>query len=98
MTLASPLIWEHHGIFVSLPFLLLLKKMGSPAEWLVCGSVWLLVFLMPTFDYFPWSYGRLIGMCTLLWLMWVARDRGDNASLPAFNAWAGSAFHLGPKV
>ena len=30
MTLASPLVWEHHGIFLTLPFLLLFKKNGIP--------------------------------------------------------------------
>jgi len=94
MTLASPLIWEHHGVFVALPFLLLLKKMSSPTEWLVYGSVWLLVFLMPTFDYFPWSYGRLVSMCILLALLWVTRARNDNTFFPAFNTWAASALNL----
>lgn len=92
MTIASPLVWEHHGIFLSLPFLLLLKKMESHTEWILYGVVYLLVFLTPTFDYFPWSYARLPGILSLLALLWMTRNRGDNTFFPAFNAWAGSLF------
>src|SRR3989304_3794695 len=92
MTLASPLVWEHHGIFLTLPFLLLLRKMETPAEWILYGAVHLLVFLTPTFDYFPWSYGRLPGILILLMLLWIARNRSDNTFFPAFNAWAESLF------
>jgi hypothetical protein len=45
MTLLSPLVWEHHALFLTLPFLLLLKKLESPAEWTSYGAVYLLVFL-----------------------------------------------------
>ena len=94
MTLASPLVWEHHGIFLSLPFLLLLRKMESPAEWILYGAVYLFVFLTPTFDYFPWSYGRLPGILILLALLWVTRNRSDTSFFPAFNAWAESLLSL----
>ncbi|HEX2996217.1 MAG TPA: glycosyltransferase 87 family protein [Anaerolineales bacterium] len=30
MTLLSPLVWEHHALFLTLPFLLLLKKLEAP--------------------------------------------------------------------
>jgi hypothetical protein len=90
MTLFSPLVWEHHAIFLTLPFLLLLKKLESPTEWTLYGAVYLLVFLTPTFDYFPWSYGRLVGILILLTLLWVTRDRVSNSFFPTFNAWAES--------
>jgi hypothetical protein len=48
---------------------------------------------MPTFDYFPWSYGRLLGILTLLGLLWILRDRTSNTFFPAFNAWAETVFH-----
>jgi hypothetical protein len=93
MTLLSPLVWEHHAMFLTLPFLLLLKKLESPTEWLSYGAVYLLVFLTPTFDYFPWSYGRLVGMLILLALLWKLRDRNGNAFFPAFNAWSEALFN-----
>jgi hypothetical protein len=92
MTLLSPLVWEHHAIFLTLPSLLLLKKLESSTEWILYGTVYLLVFLTPTFDYFPWSYGRLLGILILLGLLWIVRDRKENTFFPAFNAWAGSLF------
>ena len=94
MTLASPLVWEHHGIFITLPFLLLMKKVEYPLEWMLFGTVYLLEFLMPTFDFFPWSYGRLIGMLLLLGLLWNVRGRGDNRFFPAYNRWAAATFGL----
>jgi hypothetical protein len=51
-------------------------------------------FLTPTFDYFPWSYGRLVGILVLLALLWITCNRMDNAFLPSFNMWAESAFNL----
>jgi hypothetical protein len=94
MTLGSPLVWEHHGIFLTLPFLLLLRKIESPVEWILYGAVYLLVFLTPTFDYFPWSYARLPGILILLALLWVTRNRSNNTFFPAFNAWAEPLFAL----
>jgi hypothetical protein len=92
MTLLSPLVWEHHAVFLTLPFLLLLKKLESATEWILYGTVYLLVFLTPIFDYFPWSYGRLVGMLILLGLLWKSRDRQGNTFFPTFNAWAESVF------
>ena len=70
MTLASPIVWEHHGIFLALSFLLLLKRLDQPSDWLLFGFAYLLEFLLPTFDFFPWSYGRLVAPLIVLWLMW----------------------------
>jgi hypothetical protein len=94
MTLFSPLIWEHHGVFIALPFLLLMRKMETPLEWILFGTIYLLEFLMPTFDYFPWSYGRLLGMLILFALLWIARDRKDNHFLGIFNTWSNSLLSL----
>ncbi|HLO15623.1 MAG TPA: glycosyltransferase family 87 protein [Anaerolineales bacterium] len=94
MTLLSPLVWEHHALFLTLPFLLLLKKLESPGEWILYGTVYLLVFLTPTFDYFPWSYGRLLGILILLGLLWSTSKRIQNTFFAAFNAWAESLFSL----
>jgi hypothetical protein len=94
MTLLSPLVWEHHAMFLTLPFLLLLKKLDSPPEWISYGVVYLLVFLTPTFDYFPWSYGRLAGILILLALLWVTRDRSTNSFFPILNSWAASIPNL----
>ncbi|MCC7118133.1 MAG: DUF2029 domain-containing protein [Anaerolineales bacterium] len=79
MVIASPLIWEHHGVFLALPFLLLLKKLEQPKEWLWFGAAYLFIFLMPTFDFFPWSYVKLFGILILPGLLWIVKGRKDNS-------------------
>ena len=81
MTLASPVVWEHHGIFVALSFLLMLKRLELPSDWLWFGFAYLLQFLLPTFDFFPWSYGRLVAPLLVLWLMWRTARSGADPSL-----------------
>jgi len=88
MTLAAPLVWEHHGVFVALSFLVMLKRLETPHEWLWFGFAYLLEFLLPTFDFFPWSFGRLAAPLIILWQMWrtLARD-GDSALFSHLNLW-----------
>lgn len=86
MTIASPLIWEHHGIFLSLPFLLLLKKVETSTEWVWFGAAYLFVFLTPTFDFFPWSYTKLFGILIILGLLWITDKRENNSFLSTFGA------------
>ncbi len=90
MTLASPVVWEHHGIFVALSFLLMLKRLDLPSDWLWFGFAYLLEFLLPTFDFFPWSFGRLFAPLLILWLMWKsARPHTAAPSFSALNLWFG---------
>jgi len=88
MTLASPVVWEHHGLFVALSFLLLLKRLDSPNEWIWFGFAYFLEFILPTFDFLPWSYGRLFAPLIILWLLWRATKK-QNPSLffTTFNDW-----------
>jgi hypothetical protein len=97
MLLASPVVWEHHGIFVSLSFLVLLKKLDTPSEWALFGFAYFFEFLLPTFDFFPWSYGRLIAPLVCLWLMWristgIVQTGGTGPSFlfERFNSWLNS--------
>jgi len=88
MTLASPVVWEHHGIFLALPSLLLLQRVASPVEGLWFGLVYFLEFLVPTFDFFPWSYGRLAAPLILLGLLYrAASRRGEAPWFEQVNAW-----------
>ena len=75
MTLASPIVWVHHAVFVGLSFLVLLKKLDTPASWTLFGFAYFFEFLLPTFDFFPWSYGRLVAPLIVLWLMWKLPDK-----------------------
>lgn len=71
MTLASPIVWDHHGIFVTLSFLLLFKRIDNPNHWLLFAFAYFLEFVLPSFDFFPWSYGRLLAPLIVLWLIFV---------------------------
>jgi hypothetical protein len=85
MTLASPIVWDHHGMFVALSFLTLLKRINSPAHWVWFGFVYFLEFMLPSFDFFPWSYGRLIAPIIVLWLMYQT-SQNDEPSMLATTA------------
>ena len=88
MTLAAPVVWEHHGVFVALSFLVMLKRLETPHEWLWFGFAYLLEFLLPTFDFFPWSFGRLVAPLIILWQMWrTLRRGGDSALFTQLNLW-----------
>ncbi len=83
LNLASPLVWEHHGIFLAIPFLLILKKLESQSDWLIFGFAYLIQFLMPTFDYYPWStLAKLSAPLLVLWLMF--RLASGPKPAPAF--------------
>jgi len=69
MVLASPRVWEHHPVFLAIPFLLITKKLNTPYSWMWYCFAYLLEFIMPTFDFYPWSYGRLISPIILTILM-----------------------------
>jgi hypothetical protein len=87
-TLSAPLVWEHHGLFVALSFLLMLKRLETAHEWLWFGFAYLLEFLLPTFDFYPWSFGRLVAPLIVLWQMWrLAERRGDSPVFKQLDRW-----------
>jgi hypothetical protein len=88
MTLGSPIVWDHHGMFVTLAFLLMLKRIQSPAHWMIFVAAYFLEFMLPSFDFFPWSYGRLLAPMVVLWLM-VATSKNDEPSpfITSANRW-----------
>lgn len=77
MTLASPIVWDHHGMFVTLSFALLFKRIDNPNHWLLFAFAYFLEFVLPSFDFFPWSYGRLIAPLIVLWLMFVTSKSNE---------------------
>lgn len=77
MVFASPLVWEHHFVFLAVPFLVVIKKLDTPAAWTGYSFAYLLAFIMPTFDFYPWSYGRLISAIILTVLLFRASRRPD---------------------
>lgn len=88
MTLGSPIVWDHHGIFLTLTFLLMLKRIQSPSHWMIFIAAYFFEFMLPSFDFFPWSYGRLLAPMIVLWLMF-ATSKNDETSpfITSANQW-----------
>jgi hypothetical protein len=89
MNMYSPLVWEHHGVFLVLSAFVLLRTLSTPAEWTWFGVIYFVQFLIPTFDFFPWSYARLLTPLLLLWLMWrvAARPAGEAPLFRRVSEW-----------
>ncbi len=88
MTLASPIVWDHHGLFVTLSFLLMVKRIQSPAHWMWFLAAYFLEFILPSFDFFPWSYGRLLAPLIVLWLMYAtAKNEEPSPFIASANQW-----------
>lgn len=88
MTLASPIVWDHHGIFTTLAFLLMLKRIQSPNHWMIFLAAYFFEFMLPSFDFFPWSYGRLVAPMVILWLMYATRKNDEPSHfITSANQW-----------
>ena len=88
MTLSAPVVWEHHGVFLALSYLIMLKRLETPHEWLWFGFAYAVEFLLPTFDFYPWSFGRLVAPMLILWQMWwLAQRKGDALVFTRLNGW-----------
>ena len=86
MVMVSPLVWEHHPVLLALSYVAVATVL-KPADWPLFGLAYFLEFLMPTFDFYPWSYGRLISPLILLFLAWRRRADGQSAAFDAANRW-----------
>jgi len=66
MLLVTPLAWEHHYIIAIPVFLFGLKfhNILNLKFYIICG---ILMFVIPTFDIFPFSYHRIIGLLIFLY-------------------------------
>jgi hypothetical protein len=89
MNMYSPLVWEHHGMFLALSAFVLLRVLSTPTEWLWFGAFYFVQFLIPTFDFFPWSYIRMLTPLLLLWMLWraSAKPAGESDWFRRVNRW-----------
>lgn len=88
MTLGSPIVWDHHGMFTTLAFLLMLKRIQSPSHWMIFLAAYFFEFMLPSFDFFPWSYGRLVAPMVILWLMYATRKNEEPSPfITSANQW-----------
>ncbi len=80
MLTASPLIWTHHPVLAALAYLVVIKKLDTPGEWLAFGFAYFLEFLLPTFDFFPWSFVRLLSPVMLGALLYQTSSRAGGGA------------------
>jgi len=73
MTILSPIIWEHHPVFIIFPFLIILKRLFIMESIIIYIIAYLFIFLIPTFDFYPFSYHRLLGMilCYIIFIIYL---------------------------
>jgi hypothetical protein len=90
MTIISPIVWEHHGIFLALSFLVLLKTLSTDMDWFLFFTAYFFEFALPSFDIYPWSYLRLLAPLMIFWLLWKAKS--ESAFFVRANAWSKTLF------
>ena len=78
MVLASPLIWVHHLVFVIPAFLILTKKLRGVREFSIYGFAYFVCFMLPAFDFYPFSFVRLGTLFMLLYLFASVAGREDS--------------------
>ena len=86
MMMLSPIVWEHHPVFVIPSFLIMLKRIDSVEKITMLGISYFLLFLMPTFDLYPVSYIRMlgVGLCYVLFFL-VLRGRKGKKGIGWFD-------------
>jgi alpha-1,2-mannosyltransferase len=66
MCLLSPLLWEHHWVWAALPCTLLVSASIEEGRGFAACVGACLIFFVPTFDAFPFSYHRLAGLLLVM--------------------------------
>ena len=82
MTMLSPVVWVYHFVFVIPAFLIMLRNVRDHGDITLFLVAWFLIYLMPSFDVFPVSYHRLIGVVMAYVLFTRFLKRGDKAGEP----------------
>lgn len=67
--IASPVVWEHHYL-LALPLVIgAVAWATSERQLLLVGFSTFAMFILPTFDIFPFSYHRIAGLLLLLYVL-----------------------------
>jgi hypothetical protein len=74
--LLSPTVWVHHLIVLILPAAILLLHVKTHRDITLFFAAFAAVFLLPVFDWYPWSYIRMAGWIVLLGLYSLIVPRG----------------------
>lgn len=80
MPVASPTVWSHHLVVLIIPAVLLFPTINGVWMAFLWVSGLFLVFFLPVFDCYPWSYLRLFGWLELFSLMAYSITCGGRSS------------------
>jgi hypothetical protein len=69
--MTSPVVWEHHYVLAIPLVIWAFATQGMARPWQV-GIGAFLIFAIPTFDVFPLSYHRILGLLFLVHITWPA--------------------------
>lgn len=107
MPIVSPAVWVYHLVALIVPAVLTLGYMRGTRLLSLWTVGYCLTFLLPTFDFYPWSYLRLAGWVALLAAMsdavrhppssrWIdTLDRAVSGALARVADEMGTAFRQG---
>jgi len=76
--LISPLVWEHHYVLI-IPYTLWLLTRKSVQQNRLAFLGAFLVFAIPTFDLFPFSFNRITGLVMMLWASLNGKTKSNDA-------------------
>jgi len=76
--LISPLVWEHHFVLLIPYSLWLLTRKNVQQNGLAFFGAFL-VFAIPTFDLFPFSFNRIAGLIMMLWSSFNGKINSNDA-------------------
>jgi glycosyl transferase family 87 len=76
--LISPLVWEHHYVLI-IPYTLWLLTRKNVQQNRLAFLGAFLVFAIPTFDLFPFSFNRITGLLMMLWASRNGKTKSNDA-------------------
>jgi len=83
MMMLSPLVWAHHLVLIIFPFLVMLKRLSRPLDWMLYLAAWALIFVIPVFDFYPFSYKNLFAvvLCYILLIRFLRNGADEPDSI-----------------
>jgi hypothetical protein len=75
LPIVAPTVWVHHLVVIIIPALLVLGSMRGARNVSLWVAGYFFTFLLPAFDFYPWSYLRLAGWLALFAALSIAVRR-----------------------
>ncbi len=96
--IASPVVWEHHYL-LAMPLVIwaVARAQSERTLWLIGASTFL-IFGVPTFDVYPFSYHRLAGLLLLMAVMRPTLATATAVPWPSPRQWFGRVAGIGSEA